>query len=85
MGLLNELEGIKYNSILDLIKNDELYDKKRNTLTAEEVFKMCQDRYNNVEEILQPLRKKLGENIEIIDIGFANGMQDDRNIFVRLS
>ena len=83
MSLIDELETIKYSSVLDLIKNNEIYDKKRNVLTAEEVFKLCQDRYKLVEDILLPLRKKLVENIEIIDIGFANGMQDDRNIFVR--
>lgn len=83
MGLLNELDNIKYYPVVDLIQNEEAYDKKRNILTAEEVFKLCQNRYELVEKMLLPLKKKLGENIEIIDIGFANGMQDDISIFVR--
>ena len=81
MGLLDELD--KYRSISELIKTDENYDKKRNILTGEEVYKLCQDRYELLQEVLHPLKKKLGENIEIIDIGFVRGMQDDTHIGVR--
>ncbi len=81
MGLLDELD--KYRSISELIRTDENYDKKRNILTGVEVYNLCQDRYELLQEVLQPLKKKLGENIEIIDIGFVRGMQDDTHIGVR--
>ncbi len=81
MGLLDELD--KYRSVFELIKNDESYNKKANVLTAEEVFKLCQDRYELMKETLMPLKNKLGEDIEIIEIGLANTMQDETNIIVR--
>lgn len=81
MGLLDELD--KYRSISELIRTDENYDKKRNILTGVEVYNLCQDRYELLQEVLHPLKKKLGENIEIIDIGFVRGMQDDTHIGVR--
>jgi hypothetical protein len=81
MGLLDELD--KYHPVFELIKYDESYNKKINVLTGEEVFKLCQDRYELMQEILRPLKKRLGENIEITDIGFAKGMQDDTCIIVR--
>ena len=81
MGLLDELD--KYHPVFELIKHDESYNKKKNVLTGEEVFKLCQDRYELMQGILRPLKKRLGENIEITDIGFAKGMQDDTCIIVR--
>ena len=81
MGLFDELD--KYRSVFELIKNEESYNKKANVLTGEEVFKLCQDRYELMQEILMPLRNKLGEDIEIIEISLANTMQDETNIIVR--
>ena len=83
MSLFRELESIKYASVVDLIKHDENYDKKRNILNGEEVFKLCNNRYKIMQNILLPLKEKLGKNIEITDIGFAHGMQDDMNIVVK--
>ena len=80
MGLLDELD--KYRSVFDLIKNDESYDKKRSTLTGEEVFKLCQDRYELIQSILRPLKKRLGENIEVIDIGFVKPAEEEGRISV---
>lgn len=81
MGLLDELD--KYRPVYELIKNDEVYDKKRSTLTGEELFKLCQDRFDLMQEILRPLKMRLGQNIEIIDIGFSQGMVEDTSIIVR--
>ena len=81
MGLLDELD--KNRPVLELIKNDESYNKKRSVLTGEEVFKLCQDRYELMQDILCPLKKKLGENIEITDISFAKAMQEESCIVVR--
>ena len=82
MSIFSELESVKYNSVLDLIKREESHDKKRNVLTGEEIFQLCQDRYYTMQELLLPLKRKLGENIEIVDIAFAQGMQDDTSIIV---
>ena len=82
MSLFSELESIKYYFILDLIKHNEVYDKKRKVLTGQEVFELCQTRYDLMQELLLPLKQKLGENIEIVDIGFAKGMQDNTSIVV---
>ncbi len=84
MGLFEEIESIKYRFVLDLIKNDEPYDKKKNTLNGEEVFALCHKRYQLMKNILLPLKEKLGDNIEIIDINFAD-MQDNFSIMVRYS
>lgn len=81
MGLLDELD--KYRSVFDLIKNDESYEKKRSVLTGEEVFKLCQDRYELMQSILRPLKKRLGENIEVIDIGFVKPAEEEGRISVR--
>jgi hypothetical protein len=75
MGLLDELD--KYRSVFELIKNNESYDKKNNVLTGEEVFKLCQNRYDSMQNILRPLQKRLGENIEIIEIGFAQIAEEE--------
>lgn len=81
MGLLDEID--KYHSVFELIKNVESYDKKRNVLTGEEVFGLCHNRYKLMQALLHPLKKSLGNDIEITDIYFANGMQDDTCIVVR--
>lgn len=83
MSLLRELESIKYSTVVDLIKRDENYDKKRSVLTGEEVFKLCHNRYLALQELLLPLKEKLGKNIEITDIGLVHGMQDDTSIVVK--
>ena len=80
MGLLDELD--KNRSVFELIKNDEPYDKKRNVLSGEEVFNLCHNRYQLMQEILCPLKHSLGENITITDINFARRMQEDTCIVV---
>ena len=44
---------------------------------------MCYNRHLLLQEILLPLKKKLGDEIDVTDITFANGMQDDMNILVK--
>ena len=81
MGILGEIESMKYRFVLDLIKNTEHYDKKRSVITAEEAFKLCYNRYLLMQKILMPLKRKLGERVDVTDISFANGNQDETNIF----
>ncbi len=83
MSLLHELENLKYYMVLDLIKKDENYDKKRNTLSGEEVFSLCCNRYQLMQKIILPLKEKIGENIEIIDVDFGQGMQEDVSIVIK--
>ena len=79
MDTFGELKNTKYSSVLKaIIKKDEGYNKRRSSLTGEELFHLCQRRYELIEKILLPLRSKLGEDIEIIDIGFATGMQEEK-------
>ncbi len=82
MGLLDELEVIKYRPVLDLIKNNEVYDRKRSSVTAEEVFKLMHNRFIKLQDILLPLKEKIGKDIKIIDIDFNNGMQEDATIVI---
>ena len=83
MSILQELENLKYRSVLDLIKNNEQYNKKNEVFSAKDVFKMCYERYQLMQQVLLPLKEKLGDQIDVTDISFANGMQDDMNILVR--
>ena len=83
MSLLRELESMKYSAVIDLIKRDEVYDKKRSVITGEEAFRLCHARYQAMQDLLLPLKNRLGKNIEITDISFAHGMQDDTNIVVK--
>lgn len=83
MGILNELEGIKYRPVFDLIKNDEEYDKKRRCLTAEETFALFHRRFLKMCELLTPLKEKLGKNIVILSIDFNHGMQEYITIVIK--
>ena len=83
MSILQEFENMRYRYVLDLIKNEEQYDKKKVVITAEEAFKLFYKRYLLMKEILLPLKKKLGEKVEVTDISFVNGMQDDMSIVIK--
>ena len=75
MGLLDELD--KSRPVFELIKNDESYDKKKTVLRGDELFLLCQERYNKLQTILRPLEKRLGENIEITEISFAQIAEEE--------
>lgn len=83
MSILQELENIRYRFVLDLIKKEELYDKKKAVITAEKAFKMCYERYLLMQEILLPLKKRLGERVDVTSISFVNGMQEDTSIVIK--
>lgn len=83
MVMLNKIEKyIAYRSALELIAHDEAYDKKKNVLSGEELFKLCYERYLLMEQVLLPLKEKLGKRIEITNVNFAEGIQDDTYIIV---
>ena len=83
MGIIQELETLKYRFVLDLIKNDEPYDKDKKIINGKELFKLCHDRYLLLQEILLPIKKRLGNEIDITDIYFTNNFQDDNGIIVK--
>ena len=83
MSILQSIESIKYLFVLDLVKNDETFDKKRSVITGDEVFKLCHERYQFLQSLLLPLKERLGNDIEIIDVSFIKGMQNDTNILVK--
>ena len=83
MGILEEMESIKYRSFLDLIKMDEAYDKKKNSITGLDAFVLLHRRYLKLKNILSPLKDKIGNGIEIVDIDFSDGMQDEVTIAIK--
>lgn len=83
MVMLDRMEKyIVYRASLDLILKEESYDKKRNVLNAEELFKLCHERYTLMKKLLLPLKEKLGKEIEITDISFTEGLQQETCIMV---
>lgn len=68
---------IMYRAVIDLITREEAYDKKRKTLDGEELFKLCHKRYQMAQELLLPLKEKLGEEMEVTNIAFAQGLKYD--------
>ncbi len=82
MSILQEFESMKYRFVLDLIDKEEQYDKKRDVLTGTEAFNMCFERYKLMQEILLPLKKKLGDRVDVTDITFVNGCDNENGIIV---
>ena len=83
MGILQDIESLKYRSALDLIKEEESYDKKRNVITGTDAFNMCYNRYKKMQEILLPLKSKLGDRIDVTDITFVASNEDENGIVVK--
>lgn len=82
MGLLDDNQNTKYRLITDLVKFDEPFDKKKNSLTGLETLELLHKRYLKLRDILEPLKQKI-KNIEIIDVEFGVGMQEDSSISIR--
>ena len=80
MSILQEFENMKYHFVLNLIKKEEQYDKKRKVITASELHKKCYDRFLSTQEILLPLKKRLGDRVEVTDINFVNSNEDEKNL-----
>ena len=83
MGILQDLEGMRYRFAIDLINNEEVYDKKRNIVVGTDVFNMCLKRYRLMQGILLPLKNKLGDEIDVTDITFINSNDDEKGIIVK--
>lgn len=84
MGILQEFKRKKeYQSVLDLVQKEEAHDKKKTVIPAEELFKLCYDRYLRIQHILLPIKLKLGERVEVTDISFGDGMQEETNITIK--
>ncbi len=84
MSFLGELRTKKeYQSVLELIKKEEQHNKNKIVVPAEEVFRKCYSRYLRIQKILLPLKLKLGERVDVTDISFSNGMQEDTAITIK--
>ena len=83
MGTLQDIQNIKYRSILDLIKNEESYDKKQKVISGLEAFYLCHKRYESLQNILLPLKQKLGKDIIITSANITNAMQDEMGIIIK--
>lgn len=83
MTMLNKMEKYAYyRAVLELIDKDEMYDKRRNTINGEELFLLCHKRYQLMNELLQPLKDKLKEDINVTNIFFTEGFQQDTGLIV---
>ena len=82
MSIIQELEYMKYRFVIDLLKKEEQYDKKRSVITAYDVQNMCYDRFQLMQEVLLPLKKKLGNRVDVTDIKFARS-NDESGIIVK--
>lgn len=83
MSILQELQDIKYRMVLDLVKKEEPYDKKRNVVSGEEAFLMLHERYESLQNLLEPLKKSLGDNIKFVDISFNNNLEAENNLLIK--
>ena len=83
MSVLGEIESLKYRFVLDTMKNAEQYDKKKNVITGIDAFNMCYNRYKLMQEVLNPIKEALGDNITVTDISFVNGMQEETQIVIK--
>ena len=83
MSILNDLTDNRYRLVRDLINREEFYDKKRNVLNIDEVISLLHKRFIKMQEILLPLKERLGSEIEIVDINFVNDLQDAMCIVIK--
>lgn len=83
MSIFHEFESMKYRFILDLIKNEEQYDKKRSVITAFDAYNMCYERFQLMQEVFIPLKKKLGSKVDVTDISFIDSGDEEEGIIVK--
>ena len=82
MSIFEEIESLKYRFVLDLIKSEEQYNKDKSVYDANKAFELFYKRYNLMQEVLNPLKEALGENVDVTDISFNNGMPDETHIVI---
>ncbi len=83
MGMLDKMENYAYyRAVLDLIEKEEMHDKNRSTVNGEELFLLCHEQYRLMNRLLLPLKEKLKEDINVTNIFFTDGFQQDTNMIV---
>lgn len=83
MGTFPDVQNINYRHILELIKNEENFDKNKRVISGLEAFYLCHKRYESLINVLLPLKNRLGENVVITSINFSNAMQDENGIAIK--
>ena len=83
MSLLQDIQNMKYRSVIDLIKNEEPYDKKRDVINGYEAYDLCHKRYMSLYNLLSPLKIILGKDVIITGVNFVDGIQDDVSLLIR--
>ena len=83
MGTFPDMQNINYRYILELINNEEHYDKNKRVISGLEAFYLFHKRYESLQKILMPLGDKLGQGVNIISISFSNAMQDEKGIAIK--
>ena len=83
MGLLSELENIKYASAFELIKNEEAYDKTRRVVSGLEAFYLCYERYELLRNIINPLKIIFGDNMIVVGVSFNSINQNETVVTIK--
>ncbi len=83
MGTLQDIQNAKYRSIMDLVKNEEPFDKKKSVMNGLEAFYLFHKRYEALQIVLEPLKNILGEDVIIISINFNNVMQEEKGMVIK--
>ena len=81
--MLNNLEKIRiYRAIINAMKEEEGYNKRKNVLSAREVLDLSFKRYGEMLNVLEPLKKSLMREINVTNIYFAKDYQDETAIII---
>ncbi len=81
--MLNNLEKIRiYRAIINAMKEEEEYNKRKNVLSAREVLDLSFKRYGEMLNVLEPLKKSLMREINVTNIYFAKDYQDETAIII---
>ena len=86
MSILGTIDSIKnrgnIHATINLINKDEPYDKTRNVLSGEEIYKLCYDRYLLLNQILLSLKESLSKYLDIVNISFQNNLNGEISIVI---
>ncbi len=86
MSIFGTIDSIKnrgnIHATINLINKDEPYDKTRNVLSGEEIYKLCYDRYLLLNQILLSLKESLSKYLDIVNISFQNNLNGEISIVI---
>lgn len=83
MGTFSDVQNVNYRFLLELIKNEEHYDKNKRVISGLEAFYLCHKRYESLQNVLAPIKNKIGQDVVITGVNFSNAMQDEKGIAIK--